>query len=698
MIIAAVAAVVVLVVILLLVRSKAKAEPEAPRFETPRELAPQKPKEPQASTAPQPSAVPQPPDASRPPTPGGGFPLAVEQEHTALMDQAPVAPPPMQVPVISIPTPIPAAEPDKPFASEMEEPEPEPPPPAPPATPKPAIEAKSPPKPAAPAKPRTPLRSYSSINDLSEPDEAPPEIKAPPPAEIKTPAPMPAAKVEPSPKPESKPELPKVEAPKVEPPKPLPKLTPPAAKPVPPPPAKISTGKMPAVKTPSAEHDFSALNDSKQNIPAAKPAPEAAKPGAAAAIAAKYMQPSNPATAELEKNDPKHAAARRLARLSVSEIKLYHEAEVTAGRESKDLWTRLQTDIGLARQTFDTRTPQEVRDRFDYLLDEIIRQLAEGDASKLGAGAPELKTDGSAAAAAPATAPVAEAKPEPKVEAKPVPAPAPTPKPETPKAEPAPAPKPAAKTAVPVNPETAELEKGDPRHAAARRLARLSVSEIKLYHEAEVTTGRENKDLWTRLSADISLATQTFEKRVDKDVRDRFDYLYDEVLRQLAEGDTAKLGPGAPTPKKVEAPSPVSAQPASGGAAAPAAAAAAAAPAPDPAPAPRTGAAAKYLTPANPATAELEKSDPRHAAARRLARLSVSEIKLYHEDEVKAGREAKDLWTRMSTDIGLATQTFEKRVDKEVRERFDYLYDEILRQLGEGDPAKLGPNAPKPNQ
>jgi hypothetical protein len=109
-----------------------------------------------------------------------------------------------------------------------------------------------------------------------------------------------------------------------------------------------------------------------------------------------------------------------------------------------------------------------------------------------------------------------------------------------------------------------------------------------------------------------------------------------------------------------------------------------------------SAAAAKYLPPTNPATAELEKSDPRHAAARRLARLSVSEIKLYHEDEVKAGREAKDLWKRLITDIGLATQTFEKRVDKEVRERFDYLYDEILRQLAEGDVAKLGADAPKP--
>ena len=95
-------------------------------------------------------------------------------------------------------------------------------------------------------------------------------------------------------------------------------------------------------------------------------------------------------------------------------------------------------------------------------------------------------------------------------------------------------------------------------------------------------------------------------------------------------------------------------------------------------------------------TAELEKSDPRHAAARRLARLLVSEIKLYHEDEVAAGREAKDLWKRLEGDISLSRSTFEKRVDQEVREKFDYIYDEIVRQLAAGDADKLGEDAPKP--
>jgi hypothetical protein len=271
---------------------------------------------------------------------------------------------------------------------------------------------------------------------------------------------------------------------------------------------------------------------------------------------------------------------------------------------------------------------------------------------------------------------------------------------------------PGVRYAPPSNPETAELEKNDPRHAAARRLARLSVSEIKLYHEDEVKEGRAKKDLYTRLGADIALAKQTFEKRVDQEVRDRFDYLYDEIVRQLAEGNEELLGPDAPPkPKKtVSAPAPAAApapppveakpeptpEPAPAPAPAPPVAAAEPAPAVDASKTTQPSAVAKYLAPSNPATAELEKSDPRHAAARRLARLSVSEIKLYHEAEVTEGRAKKDLWTRLQGDIALAKQTFDKRVDQEVRERFDYLYDEILRQLAEGDHDKLGPEAPKP--
>ena len=72
----------------------------------------------------------------------------------------------------------------------------------------------------------------------------------------------------------------------------------------------------------------------------------------------------------------------------------------------------------------------------------------------------------------------------------------------------------------------------------------------------------------------------------------------------------------------------------------------------------------------------------------------MSEIKLYKEADVLAGRAASDLWKRLGNEINLCIQTYEKRVDEEVRLKFDYLYDELLRQLAEGDPAKLGADAP----
>ncbi len=718
--------VVLIAIVLFLVRSRTKAaEPEAPRFEPPREIVKRPAKDAQETTeaatepakkaeAPPPSSAPAPEKPEVFPTPPAT--AAPEPEPQAEAKPTPSSEKPSadgmpasseEVIADQILESAPAAEPKAPAAA--------PPPPLPQRDSK-------------PGSPRPPMRSYSNINDESVAEELKRESAMPPAQPKPTSEPKVAAKAfvsEPK-APAAKPKLP-VSEPKVavakRPPMSEPKVT--ATKPVPTSEPKV------AARKPAEEHDFSALNDA----PAAKPGAAAAA-AAAAATAAKFVPPPNPATADLEKNDPRHAAARRLARVSVSEIKLFDVDEVKAGREAKDLWKRLQQDIALARQTFEARVVPEVRERFDYLYDEILRQLAEGDIAKLGPEAPAPKptepkpsdTTTTATITAPPPDDAAiidteaptrtagrtlEPRDPPVVEApKPKPAEAPAPAP----VKPAEAGKPTgiAARGLPANPETAELEKNDPRHAAARRLARLSVSEIKLYHEDEVKAGREAKDLWKRMITDIGLATQTYEKRVDKEVRDRFDYLYDEILRQLAEGDVSKLGPDAPKPKKASAPEPAPA------AAAPAAPAPTAAPKPQPSqpkPAPRSepkvepapvaaaspatspavaSVAARYAPPPNPATAELEKNDPRHAAARRLARLSVSEIKLYHEDEVKAGREAKDLWKRLTADIGLATQTYEKRVDKEVRDRFDYLYDEILRQLAEGDASKLGPDAPKP--
>jgi len=78
------------------------------------------------------------------------------------------------------------------------------------------------------------------------------------------------------------------------------------------------------------------------------------------------------------------AAARRYARLLVSEIKLYHEPQVMAGRQGRDLRSRLGGEIARARSVYEQRVPSGLRERTDYFEAELVRTLADGDASLLG--------------------------------------------------------------------------------------------------------------------------------------------------------------------------------------------------------------------------------------------------------------------------------------------------------------------------
>jgi hypothetical protein len=80
----------------------------------------------------------------------------------------------------------------------------------------------------------------------------------------------------------------------------------------------------------------------------------------------------------------KHDEARRFARLLVSEIKLYNEPKVDAGRKNKDLYERLKEDIDRSRQMYDERIPDDVRKSSNYFYDELVRILADGDANALG--------------------------------------------------------------------------------------------------------------------------------------------------------------------------------------------------------------------------------------------------------------------------------------------------------------------------
>src|SRR5438105_8635451 len=118
-------------------------------------------------------------------------------------------------------------------------------------------------------------------------------------------------------------------------------------------------------------------------VEAAPPPPEAPKAAAAAASA-------GPDLSELSKEDQEvHKKAKRFAKLLVDEIKLYNQAKVTEGRQNKDIYNRLQEDIDKSRATYEKRYKSTAAGSADYFTSEVIRILADNDASLLGADFPQ---------------------------------------------------------------------------------------------------------------------------------------------------------------------------------------------------------------------------------------------------------------------------------------------------------------------
>ncbi|MEX1309356.1 MAG: hypothetical protein AB1Z65_02965 [Candidatus Sulfomarinibacteraceae bacterium] len=87
---------------------------------------------------------------------------------------------------------------------------------------------------------------------------------------------------------------------------------------------------------------------------------------------------------------------------------------------------------------------------------------------------------------------------------------------------------------------------------------------------------------------------------------------------------------------------------------------------------------------------EMTEDEAQQEEARRFARLLVSEIKLYNEEQVERGREAKDLYDRLKEDIDRSREMFDKRISEEIRRKQDFFQDELVRILADGDPDVLG--------
>ncbi len=80
-----------------------------------------------------------------------------------------------------------------------------------------------------------------------------------------------------------------------------------------------------------------------------------------------------------------HEEARRLARLLVSEIKLYNEEIIEEGRRSGNIYDRLKDDIDRSRQMYEERIdPRLLQSDNDYFRRELVQRLAGGDERLLG--------------------------------------------------------------------------------------------------------------------------------------------------------------------------------------------------------------------------------------------------------------------------------------------------------------------------
>jgi len=86
------------------------------------------------------------------------------------------------------------------------------------------------------------------------------------------------------------------------------------------------------------------------------------------------------------------------------------------------------------------------------------------------------------------------------------------------------------------------------RHLEAQRFARVKAAEIRLYQAEAVARGRVRRNLYNELNAAIDSARQTFGQEYQATCSSMKDYLHLELVRVLAQGDAALLGPEYPGP------------------------------------------------------------------------------------------------------------------------------------------------------
>jgi len=79
-----------------------------------------------------------------------------------------------------------------------------------------------------------------------------------------------------------------------------------------------------------------------------------------------------------------------------------------------------------------------------------------------------------------------------------------------------------------------------------------------------------------------------------------------------------------------------------------------------------------------------------HRRAYRVAKVSMQDIKMLRPEDVRVGRENRDLCFRLRDDIEKAHKEYDRRFQAIQSHPVDYFYDWMVEILGGGDPQALG--------
>lgn len=79
-----------------------------------------------------------------------------------------------------------------------------------------------------------------------------------------------------------------------------------------------------------------------------------------------------------------------------------------------------------------------------------------------------------------------------------------------------------------------------------------------------------------------------------------------------------------------------------------------------------------------------------HRRANRVAKVSMQDIKMLRGDDIKVGRDKKDLCVRLRVDLDKARKEYDRRFKAILTHPVDYFYDWLVDIIADGDPKALG--------